>query len=96
MRNINTDIWNIINSLDPSLLKGKGIYFGGGTLISILHNEYRVSTDIDLFCSNHEAFLNIRNHLRKNSMESLFTKTLPISKSSSSVSISACGTAGGG
>lgn len=40
----------ILNSLNPSIFHEIGAYFGGGTLITLLNNEYRWSKDIDFIC----------------------------------------------
>lgn len=43
-------IHHILNSLDRKIFEKAGAYFGGGTLIALLHNEYRWSKDIDFLC----------------------------------------------
>jgi len=40
----------ILQSLDASLFYEVGAHFGGGTLITLLHNEYRWSKDVDFIC----------------------------------------------
>lgn len=43
-------IHHILNSLDSPIFEKAGAYFGGGTLITLLHNEYRWSKDVDFLC----------------------------------------------
>lgn len=40
----------ILQSLNASIFEEVGAYFGGGTLITLLYNEYRMSKDIDFIC----------------------------------------------
>ena len=40
----------ILDSLNPSLFWEVGAFFGGGTLITLLHDEYRRSKDVDFLC----------------------------------------------
>lgn len=40
----------ILQSLDPSVFYEVGAHFGGGTLVTLLHNEYRWSRDVDFIC----------------------------------------------
>ncbi|MFT6906333.1 MAG: hypothetical protein ACJAS1_002999 [Oleiphilaceae bacterium] len=40
----------ILDSLNPSLFLEVGAFFGGGTLITLLHDEYRWSKDVDFMC----------------------------------------------
>ncbi|VAW71520.1 hypothetical protein MNBD_GAMMA10-2271 [hydrothermal vent metagenome] len=40
----------ILQSLNASVFDEAGAYFGGGTLISLLHDEYRWSKDVDFIC----------------------------------------------
>ena len=38
----------VLDSLNPDIFSEVGAYFGGGTLITLLNDEYRWSKDIDL------------------------------------------------
>lgn len=40
----------ILDSLDEKLFRKAGAHFGGGTLITLLHDEFRFSKDIDFMC----------------------------------------------
>jgi hypothetical protein len=43
-------ILHILQSLNASIFEEAGAYFGGGTLITLLYDEYRWSKDIDFIC----------------------------------------------
>lgn len=43
-------ILRILNALDPAIFDEVGAYFGGGTLITLLYEEYRWSKDVDFIC----------------------------------------------
>lgn len=49
-------ILTVLNSLNANFLADCGAYFGGGTLISLRHGEYRLSEDIDFMCSFDEKY----------------------------------------
>lgn len=40
----------ILQSLNTSIFEEVGAYFGGGTLITLLYDEYRWSKDVDFMC----------------------------------------------
>ncbi|MBL7004359.1 MAG: nucleotidyl transferase AbiEii/AbiGii toxin family protein [Gammaproteobacteria bacterium] len=40
----------ILNSLNSEIFEEVGAHFGGGTLITLLNNEYRWSKDVDFIC----------------------------------------------
>lgn len=61
-------ILSVLNALDPSLFKETGSYFGGGTLISLLHDEYRWSKDVDFLCAVGPGY----RKLRQAAMEAAF------------------------
>ncbi len=44
-------IIKILNSFNPTILQESHAYFGGGTLLALLFDEYRQSNDIDFVCS---------------------------------------------
>lgn len=50
----------ILQALDAELLAAHGCYFGGGTAIVLLRNEYRESADIDFMISDRPGYQAIR------------------------------------
>ena len=56
-------IGSILQQLNGDLLRERHCYFGGGTAIALLQNEYRESVDIDFLVSNKEHYRELRNLL---------------------------------
>lgn len=56
----------ILQSLDASLFHEMGAHFGGGTLITLLHNEYRWSKDIDFICPVGPGYKRLRELVADN------------------------------
>lgn len=65
-------ICNILKNINVKILKEYSIYFGGGTAISLLNNEFRISSDIDFLISDNTQFTRLRNMVRENEISSLF------------------------
>jgi predicted nucleotidyltransferase component of viral defense system len=63
----------ILQSLRADALQEWGIYFGGGTLISLLNGEYRLSQDID-FITNDRGYRELRNKIQECGYDALFKK----------------------
>lgn len=57
--------------LDGELLREKSCYFGGGTAIALLHNEYRTSVDMDFLVSNMNHYRDLRNMIRENGLKAV-------------------------
>lgn len=64
----------VLNSLNPSIFEDCGLYFGGGTLITLIYNEYRWSKDIDFVAPVGECYKKIRKIINDSGSrpESLF------------------------
>lgn len=56
-------IGSILQQLNGDLLREHHCYFGGGTAIALLQNEYRESIDIDFLVSNKEHYRELRHLL---------------------------------
>lgn len=50
----------ILDTLDSELFVKAGAYFDGGTLITLIHDEYRMSKDIDFICPVGEGYRFLR------------------------------------
>ncbi|MGD9663430.1 MAG: nucleotidyl transferase AbiEii/AbiGii toxin family protein [Porticoccaceae bacterium] len=57
-------VLSILNALDDGKLNALHTYFGGGTAISLMLGEYRLSTDIDFLCSNQSAYRELKDVFR--------------------------------
>jgi Nucleotidyl transferase AbiEii toxin, Type IV TA system len=64
----------ILQSLDREFLQEAGIYFGGGTLISLMCNEHRLSQDID-FLTTSNGYRQLRRSIADNGYDALFKST---------------------
>ena len=70
----------ILDALNAQLLTEAGCYFGGGTAIVLLLNEYRESVDVDLLCASHEGYRTLRNAVSENSLGPLLTQAMPLAR----------------
>lgn len=67
-------ILRILNSLNYQVFQDNNAYFGGGTLITLLYNEYRQSNDIDFICSvGLSGYKNLRSLIFDQGYKSLFS-----------------------
>ncbi|MEZ4705051.1 MAG: nucleotidyl transferase AbiEii/AbiGii toxin family protein [Bdellovibrionota bacterium] len=57
-------IVTVLQSLNAEILRNQKCYFGGGTAIVLLKDEYRESVDIDFLCSDLEGYRILRQRLR--------------------------------
>jgi len=69
-----TKILKILHSLNTDLFKEIGAYFGGGTLLALLYNEYRQSKDIDFVCPVGTGYRELRNKIDSKSYNIIFNK----------------------
>lgn len=56
-------IASVLENMDAGLLKKNACYFAGGTVLALLHNEYRESNDIDFMVCETEGYRNLRHLL---------------------------------
>ena len=70
----------ILDALNVPLLTEAACYFGGGTAIVLLLDEYRESVDVDLLCASHEGYRTLRNAVNENSLGPLLTQAMPLAR----------------
>lgn len=70
----------ILDALNAQLLTEAACYFGGGTAIVLLLDEYRESVDVDLLCASHEGYRTLRNAVNENSLGPLLTQAMPLAR----------------
>jgi Nucleotidyl transferase AbiEii toxin, Type IV TA system len=56
-------IESVLDQFDGDILRKHHCYFGGGTAIALLQDEYRESVDIDFLVSSKEHYRDLRNLL---------------------------------
>ena len=55
----------LLQAFDPGLLNEARCYFGGGTAIALMLDEFRESVDIDFLCSSRDGFRRLRETVGK-------------------------------
>jgi hypothetical protein len=71
-REFHQKILRVLNQLNANFLLECGAYFGGGTLVSLNHGEYRLSKDIDFLCSTGTGYRLLRQKIVENQYNALF------------------------
>ncbi|MCW5622905.1 MAG: nucleotidyl transferase AbiEii/AbiGii toxin family protein [Burkholderiales bacterium] len=64
--------------LDTKKLKDLRCYFGGGTAVALLLDEFRESVDVDFMCSDRTSYRNLRSLIFEKDIDGLFR--VPIRK----------------
>lgn len=65
-------ILGILRNLDAGFFQASRIYFGGGTLVSLRHGEYRLSKDIDFICPVGDSYRLLRQTVFEKGFNALF------------------------
>ncbi len=64
----------VLQSLRSEFFQAAGIYFGGGTLVSLMCDEHRLSQDID-FLTNSDGYRQLRRSIADRGYDLLFEST---------------------
>lgn len=67
-------VFKLMQALDGTLLEQTECYFGGGTAIVLLLDEYRESVDVDLICASAEGYRVLRNIAYDRGLAGFFTE----------------------
>jgi hypothetical protein len=62
----------ILQQLNASFLAECEVYFGGGTLLALQYEEYRLSQDIDFLCASTAGYLRLRRAIFDHGYDALF------------------------
>ncbi|GAX35637.1 nucleotidyl transferase AbiEii/AbiGii toxin family protein [Nodularia sp. NIES-3585] len=65
-------ILKVLSQLKANFFLECGAYFGGGTLVSLTHGEYRLSKDIDFLCSAGTGYRLLRQKIAEDQYNALF------------------------
>lgn len=68
----------LLAALDAKFLQHCGCYFGGGTRLALLLDEYRESRDIDFLCSSRPGFRELRSAVESRSLGPIMRESLPM------------------
>lgn len=65
-------IAGVLNGMNAGFLREAKCYFGGGTAIAMLLDEYRESVDIDFMCADQEGYRKLRESVFSNGLNGIF------------------------
>ncbi|MGB7441300.1 MAG: nucleotidyl transferase AbiEii/AbiGii toxin family protein [Coleofasciculaceae cyanobacterium] len=68
-------ILDILSQLNAIFLNQCKTYFGGGTLLALTYDEYRLSQDIDFLCSDSIGYRQLRQAVYESQYQALFQTT---------------------
>lgn len=71
-RSHHQQIAQVLSCLNGPLFWQAQAMFGGGTAISLMLNEYRVSTGIDILCSGRDGYRLLREAVFHQGLQGLF------------------------
>lgn len=71
-REIHQKILTILSHLNVEFLQECRAYFGGGTLVSMEHGEYRLSQDIDFMCPMDYGYRLLRRKVAEGGYDAIF------------------------
>ncbi len=70
-------IAQLLEAFDAQLLFDTQCFFGGGTAIALLLDEYRVSVDVDFICASPDGYRRLRNIVTQDSLGALLKQPVP-------------------
>lgn len=70
---LHNQILRVLQSIDRQFFQSCKTYFGGGTMLVMAYEEYRLSRDIDFLCPYGPAFSRLRNAVYDRGYDALFT-----------------------
>lgn len=73
-------IAKLLASLDAEFLAKAGCYFGGGTAITLLLDEYRESVDVDFLCGSGEGYRLLRNEVTNASFGEIMSHPVDLAR----------------
>ncbi len=65
-------IITVLNAVRSDFFSECSAYFGGGTLLALLYDEYRQSKDIDFICPVGDGYRKLRSEIYDKSYKALF------------------------
>lgn len=67
-------IAQLLGALDAAKLSAHNCFFGGGTVIALLHGEYRESRDVDFLVSDLASYRDLRGIVSNEGLSGLFVE----------------------
>ncbi|MBD0309970.1 MAG: nucleotidyl transferase AbiEii/AbiGii toxin family protein, partial [Microcoleus sp. T1-bin1] len=71
-REIHQKILTVLSHLNVEFLQECRAYFGGGTLVSMEHGEYRLSQDINFMCPMDDGYRLLRRKVAEGGYDAIF------------------------
>ena len=84
-RELHRAMAQVLEALDAEVLERHAFRFGGGTCLSLGHDEYRLSRDLDFVCASPQGYAELRFALRdqiRRSCNRLFRSILLLTNNS--------------
>ncbi len=66
-------VLGILEKMNRSFLEDAKCYFGGGTAIALLHDEFRESLDIDFLCADQDGYRKLRSSVFDKGLGDIFS-----------------------
>lgn len=73
-------IGTLLRAVNVSFLEASHCFFGGGTCIALLLDEYRESRGVDFLCADTDGFRRLRETVTNESLGKLMRKSLPLAR----------------
>lgn len=78
VRHHHVRIMSVLQNFNTEIMRATECYFGGGTAIALMIDEYRTSVDIDFLCSSREGYSDLRELVHQRGIEGLFIRDTPV------------------
>lgn len=73
-------IFRVLEKMDADVLQRADCYFGGGTAIALMADEYRESVDIDFLCASADGYRLLRELVADNTLNSLMREPVRLAR----------------
>lgn len=70
----------ILSTMNVPFLERTRCYFGGGTCVALLLDEFRESRDIDFLCSSRDGFRQLRETVTEDSLGRILRRKVPLAR----------------
>ena len=71
-------VWQVLESMNTTLLNSTQCFFAGGTRLVLELGEYRESMDVDFMCSDRAGYRTLRNIITQRSFGPLFCEPVEL------------------
>ena len=70
----------ILGAMNASFLERSGCFFGGGTCIALMLDEFRESRDIDFLCASRDGFRALRESVTEDSLGKIMKRKVALAR----------------